>query len=279
MKLCTVDDCEREHQALGLCALHYTRLRNTGTTDPRPTQPPRFCTVEGCGRKCRARGLCSTHYNQQHQPDRHKATTTQCAACGEPVLKQGSRGKRYRPTCSTMCRYYLQWGKWQASEIPTVCRLPNDHPVRSAIAEKKRPEKPRVLFVAGLCQDCGQPFVATQQASYCTRDCMVRYARRKRRAREANAPGDFRWIEVIGKFLANDRRCSYCMTQLRPDEQPDPDHVIPLSRGGTNHITNILPSCRLCNSDKRDLLLDVWVEDRARRGLSELPGVTKILVT
>jgi len=65
-------------------------------------------------------------------------------------------------------------------------------------------------------------------------------------------------------FLAFDRCCAYCEQPVIG--QPDPDHVVPLSRRGANSITNILPSCRACNSDKRDLLLAEWNADRARRG-------------
>lgn len=43
-KICSVDDCDRALLAKSLCQLHYTRLRNTGTTDARkrPTELERF---------------------------------------------------------------------------------------------------------------------------------------------------------------------------------------------------------------------------------------------
>jgi 5-methylcytosine-specific restriction endonuclease McrA len=66
-------------------------------------------------------------------------------------------------------------------------------------------------------------------------------------------------------YLLFDKRCAYC------DEKivglPDPDHVIPLAKGGHNTIGNILPACRTCNCDKRDLIVDEWNADRRRRGL------------
>ena len=58
--------------------------------------------------------------------------------------------------------------------------------------------------------------------------------------------------------------CAYCGD--KPDRL-DPDHVVPLSRGGSNTLTNLLPTCLPCNSDKRDLLLNEWNQDRERRGL------------
>lgn len=36
------------------------------------------------------------------------------------------------------------------------------------------------------------------------------------------------------------------------------DHVVPLSKGGTNYIDNIVPACVSCNSSKRDKFLSEW---------------------
>jgi 5-methylcytosine-specific restriction endonuclease McrA len=66
--------------------------------------------------------------------------------------------------------------------------------------------------------------------------------------------------------MAFDKCCAYCGQRTRLSDI-DPDHVVALSRGGTNGIGNILPSCRLCNSDKRELSLAEWAADRERRSL------------
>lgn len=71
-------------------------------------------------------------------------------------------------------------------------------------------------------------------------------------------------------YLLFDRCCAYCRTVI--DGQPEPDHVVALSRGGSNSITNILPSCHGCNSAKRDRTLDEWAAERRRNG--KLPVVT-----
>ena len=51
------------------------------------------CTIDGCDKRHQARGLCSTHYNQTHAPGRHRKIEVACTQCGALLLKQKS-GKR-----------------------------------------------------------------------------------------------------------------------------------------------------------------------------------------
>jgi hypothetical protein len=48
--------------------------------------------------------------------------------------------------------------------------------------------------------------------------------------------------------------CAYC-----GDPADTTDHVIPISRGGTDLPANRLPACGRCNSSKRDLTLQEWI--------------------
>jgi 5-methylcytosine-specific restriction endonuclease McrA len=70
-----------------------------------------------------------------------------------------------------------------------------------------------------------------------------------RRAREAGAAGSYTAAEWIALVTEYGSRCAYCRA-LAPLQ---PDHRVPLARGGTNHIDNILPACGACNRRKHTM--------------------------
>lgn len=49
--------------------------------------------------------------------------------------------------------------------------------------------------------------------------------------------------------------CSYCKEQT---DKPEVDHIIPVSRGGTNDLQNLATACFACNRSKQDKLLQEW---------------------
>ena len=71
----------------------------------------------------------------------------------------------------------------------------------------------------------------------------------RRRSRELSATGNYtkqEWNELVSDYGG---RCAYCNQE---SDKLTVDHVVPLSRGGTNDISNILPACRSCNSKKNN---------------------------
>jgi 5-methylcytosine-specific restriction endonuclease McrA len=77
-----------------------------------------------------------------------------------------------------------------------------------------------------------------------------------RLTRFVHVPRRFR-RQVTNTFLfARDRyRCQYCgrgQSELKPREALTRDHVIPISRGGTNEWTNVVTACSSCNLRKAD---------------------------
>lgn len=140
-----------------------------------------------------------------------------------------------------------------------------------ALGRAARGTRGGVVIVEGPCNWCGTRFTsrASQIARFCSRTCLRKCAKARRRGREADAPGQYTWAQVIKLLLVFDHRCAYCNEYVA---EPEPDHVVPISRGGANSIHNILPSCHACNSGKKDHLLHEWAAERARRG--QTPVVT-----
>ena len=79
----------------------------------------------------------------------------------------------------------------------------------------------------------------------------VRYARRK------GAGGGHTLDQWQAKKAAYDFLCGYCYL---PNLRLYKDHDVPLARGGSDEISNIVPSCLRCNSQKRALTGDEYRE-------------------
>jgi 5-methylcytosine-specific restriction endonuclease McrA len=227
----------------------------------------RTCSNDGCERPLRARGLCSTHYNQAHQPNRHPKVTGLCDYCGAEWQKVASNrfGARF---CSFICRdlWRIETGNnpkpsqpWRGGRPAAQrCELPPDHPARWC--GRSSP----VVF--GECVWCGVLMSRGRDGDrdYCTERCSVRAKKERRRGREAQVFGWWTWSDFMRMARGFGYHCAYC--GCKP-ERLNPDHVVPLSKGGANTIANILPTCMPCNSDKRDLSLTEWAADRQRRHL------------
>lgn len=59
------------------------------------------------------------------------------------------------------------------------------------------------------------------------------------------------------------RSCQYCGVLLSED-RATLDHLLPLSRGGTNKWSNLILSCKPCNSEKGARLLDPLTQPKPR---------------
>lgn len=88
---------------------------------------------------------------------------------------------------------------------------------------------------------------------------VVRTKWQRYRGRRLRAPGTFtteEWTALVAQYAG---RCAYCGEEA----ELIVEHRIPLSRGGTNWIENIVPACRKCNARKHRMTES---EFRARLG-------------
>lgn len=63
---CSVEGCERQAWAKGMCSTHYNQHRKSIAVKP-PQQSSMKCSAEGCQNTARSKGLCPTHYTRQRK--------------------------------------------------------------------------------------------------------------------------------------------------------------------------------------------------------------------
>jgi len=80
----------------------------------------------------------------------------------------------------------------------------------------------------------------------------VRLYARNRRARLACSIGSHTLEELQIRLQNQHNKCFYCGCDL--DDKYHVDHLVPLSRGGSNWIENLVIACASCNSSKKDKL-------------------------
>jgi 5-methylcytosine-specific restriction endonuclease McrA len=80
-----------------------------------------------------------------------------------------------------------------------------------------------------------------------------------RLAMKMNSDGSYTIEQWNNLVMFYDGHCLCC---ARIDLPLEKDHVVPLSKGGSNSIENLQPLCKPCNSSKRDKTIDYrpgWV--------------------
>ncbi len=59
------------------------------------------------------------------------------------------------------------------------------------------------------------------------------------------------------KRKRSDGICHYCKNTFEPKELTM-DHVIPIARGGKSEKFNLVPCCKTCNTQKKQMLPSEW---------------------
>lgn len=78
---------------------------------------------------------------------------------------------------------------------------------------------------------------------------VLRVKNSNRRALLKKADGKFTRQQFKELCEQVDYCCAYCYGKF---DELTPDHITPLSRGGSNDISNIIPACGPCNYSKQD---------------------------
>lgn len=212
-------------------------------------KPPKYCSSRCAGKAAKA--TC-------RQVERF------CLRCNARFLT------RHLETvfCSRSCKAYTQRGKGAFSELPA------DHWARwygktSPWHGSINARNP--AFVAGICIACHQPFLdrwlAESSSRYCTNTCQQRQARQRRKARKRGASRQDAGINWKTLAQRDGLECHICGDLCDPLDKtvangvhrhgitfPTVDHLLPLSRGGTDTWDNVRLAHLWCNSLKCDTI-------------------------
>lgn len=136
-------------------------------------------------------------------------------------------------------------------------RKKTDHEIRRTRAARKKRyhEKHGARINAARRQsriDNPAKFRAIDQMRYWLDPEKRRHQSRISRAKRTGQPCYLKiedWKTLLARFRF---RCVYCGTAITKKNR-SLDHKIPLVRGGTNELSNLVPSCLRCNQQKHDM--------------------------
>lgn len=216
-----------------------------------------LCSIEGCTNIAYVKGLCRCCYDRQW---RNARPLIECALCHQECPVHA--WEQNQPLCMKC---------YAAGRIATCV----------GCGRRKRVAKQTPA--GSLCHQCYQPLRTKVQCSVCGRMapatlseppvCFKCYTadyndRPTTVARKAVFLAHRRMIENVGDFTSTDWlelmclwnwRCAYCDVKLKRGTRST-DHIIPLTRGGENNRSNIVPCCCHCNSSKNNRLLSEWLD-------------------
>lgn len=85
---------------------------------------------------------------------------------------------------------------------------------------------------------------------------ILRTNTRNRYARKKGNGGTHTHEDIQAQYKRQKGKCYYCHTKVGKNYHVD--HVVPISRGGTNDISNLVIACAQCNLSKNDRLPHEW---------------------
>lgn len=137
---------------------------------------------------------------------------------------------------------------WErAAKAAWIAAHPTERAILQTASRLRRGEKP--LLATRLWRLLNKDHVSHYNTVYAKTHMSEKLARdHKRRAAARNAPGYFIAEDINRIYLQQRGRCAYCPIRLRWKFHRD--HIVPLSRGGTNWPNNIQLLCRGCNQRK-----------------------------
>ena len=179
-----------------------------------------------------------------------------CVECGkERIIKFFRRDRIYSKFCSSCGKKGERNGNWKGDITRTKHRKINGIYIKKISFSKKCPEcnvefspsRPYQLFC------CEKHAGAYRQRVNC------RKYKHMRRALEQKCAGSFTMKEFFNLASLMQNHCPACGKFVEINSFTV-DHIVPLSRGGNNDISNIQPLCIDCNRHKQTKTVNYLIQ-------------------
>lgn len=247
----------------------------------------RYCTPKCMRLDAARRRRASARAQRPVEWPQVGSTPGNCIQCGAAFV--GHRDKRF---CSARC--YQRWKYWQDPKSARAKHKRLRSRNADRLREKRRANYPRKKNYFKAWRQANRDKTREYNRRFRRKDpehylelLRAHYARNSQRrlasskawrlrnpdrnaslsaayrARALQAPGSHTFAEWRRLLERYGHKCVYCG---RTDVPLTRDHIVPLSAGGSNDISNIVPACLRCNQTKGGRALDVFVRRSQGKG-------------
>lgn len=163
---------------------------------------------------------------------------------------------RYRKNYPNMRRRYLE-KKERIEEQRTISRKRNPEKYRATMRAYEEKNKD---WIKAWRKEYRKTYQKTERFKI-----LMAMSRHRRRAL-----GNINSTEWIAKLTMLKGECQICFRK-EPEVKITIDHIIPITKGGTNHIDNLQPLCHGCNSSKSNKILsENDIKERRQKALNKV---------
>jgi len=180
-----------------------------------------------------------------------------CIQCGAMIIRDGPR-----QTLCILCK--------EVNNVKSKKEWIKNNPEKIKIKQNTVNQERRefrannpIIISCGLCK---KAIHKTGRNKYCS-ECRPKirsHRERRRKISKTNGFGYHSRLDFYRLCESLEWRCSYCGVILDYNNVTE-DHIIPLSRGGSDGIDNITPSCLICNLKKGTKTYEEYVVWREKK--------------